>query len=143
MFRDFNFKLLVIDKLMYQDDVIQPPFRIADVLHAKGATGDLFKYLHEQDLLYTVLDEARRHFTDLEITPEQLASVDELITDGGLEIYHQCSPFWDGEDDLFDVTSLDDLALLPNLRVIHGGDEAMMAAPDAANTLKARGIAVG
>jgi hypothetical protein len=142
MFRDFNFKLLVIDKLMYQDKVIRPPFRIADALHAKGATGDLWKYLHEQNLLYTVLEEARQYFTDLEITPEQLAAVQELTTDGGLEIYHQCSPYWDGEDDLFDVTSLDDLALLPNLRVIHGGDAAMMAAPDATGTLKARGIAV-
>ncbi|WP_367129168.1 hypothetical protein [Saccharothrix sp. HUAS TT1] len=143
MFRDFNFKLLVIDKLMYQDKVIQPSFRIADVLHAKGATGDLWKYLYEQDLLYTVLEEARQYFTDLEITTEQLATVDELTTDGGLEVYHQCAPFWDGEDDLFDVTSLDDLALLPNLRVIHGGDEAMMAAPGAEDILKARGIAVG
>ncbi|WET81700.1 hypothetical protein P3102_11055 [Amycolatopsis sp. QT-25] len=142
MFRDFNFKLLVIDKLMYQDKLIQPRFRIADILHAKGATGDLWKYLREQELLYTVLEEARQYFTDLEITPGQLAAVDELTTDGGLEIYHQCSPFWDGEDDLFDVTSLDDLALLPDLRVIYGGDEAMMAAPGAADTLKARGIAV-
>ncbi|MFT7839164.1 hypothetical protein Q5530_23730 [Saccharothrix sp. BKS2] len=142
MFRDFNFKLLVIDKLMYRDKVIRPPFRIADVLHAKGATGDLWKYLYEHNLLYTVLEEARRYFTDLEITPDQLAAVDELTTDGGLEVYHQCSPFWDGEDDLFDITSLDDLALLPNLRAIHGGNEAVMAAPDARNTLKTRGIAV-
>ncbi|RSM55151.1 hypothetical protein DMH03_33770 [Amycolatopsis sp. WAC 01376] len=142
MFRDFNFKLLVIDKLMYQDKLIQPRFQIADILHAKGATGDLWKYLREQDLLYTVLEEARQYFTDLEITPDQLAAVDELITDGGLDIYHQCSPFWDGEDDLFDVTSLDDLALLPNLRVIHDLAEAIMAVPGAEDTLKARGIAV-
>ncbi|WP_447006725.1 DUF6892 domain-containing protein [Saccharothrix isguenensis] len=141
MFRDFNFKLLVIDKLVYRDKVIQPRFRIADILHAKGATGDLWKYLYKQNLLYTVLEEARQYFTDLEITPDQLAAVDELITHG-LEIHHQCSPFWDGEDDLFDVTSLDDLALLPNLRVIHGGYEAMMAAPGAQDTLKACGIAV-
>ncbi|WP_410576224.1 DUF6892 domain-containing protein [Amycolatopsis sp. lyj-108] len=142
MFRDFNFKLLVIDKLMYQDKLIQPRFQIADILHAKGATGDLWKYLREQDLLYTVLEEARQYFTDLEITPGQLAAVDELTTDGGLEIYHQCSPFWDGEDDLFDVTALDDLALLPNLRVIHDIAEAIMAVPGAEDTLKARGIAV-
>ncbi|RSN37411.1 hypothetical protein DMC61_01835 [Amycolatopsis sp. WAC 04169] len=142
MFRDFNFKLLVIDKLMYQDKLIEPRFQIADVLHAKGATGDLWEYLCEQDLLNTVLDEARQYFTDLELTPDQLATVDELVTDGGLDIYHQCSPFWDGEDDLFDLTSLDDLALLPNLRVIHDIAGAIMAVPGAEDTLKARGIAV-
>ena len=39
-----------------------------------------------------------------------------LQSDGGDEIYLEITPFWDGEDDAFDVRSADDVQLLPNLK---------------------------
>lgn len=35
-FRDFNFKLLVIEKLMYEDETLTPAFSIDECLRAKG-----------------------------------------------------------------------------------------------------------
>ncbi|SED02793.1 hypothetical protein SAMN05216483_2934 [Streptomyces sp. 2131.1] len=139
-FRDFNFKLLVIEKLMYDDETLTPAFRIADCLKAKGID-DPQTYAYDNDLAFTVLDEARAHFEALEISPELLATVETLALDGGLRVYQECSPVWDGEDDLYDVGSLDDLDLLPNLRLISGVDDCGMGAAFDLDVLASRGIA--
>ncbi|MGW2178186.1 DUF6892 domain-containing protein [Streptomyces sp. NPDC001732] len=139
-FRDFNFKLLVIEKLMYQDKTLTPAFSIDECLKAKGAN-DAQLYAFDNDLAYTVLDEARTYFEALEISEELLATVDTLLVDGGLQVYYECSPVWDGEDDLFDVGSLDDLDLLPNLRRIVGARDCGLGVPFKEEILAARGIA--
>ncbi|MEV6309525.1 hypothetical protein AB0M10_13120 [Streptomyces sp. NPDC051840] len=139
-FKDFNFKLLVIEKLMYEDETLTPAFSIDEWMRDRGIT-DTVGYVYEQDLAYQVLEESRAYFEQLEISDELLASVDELLLDGGHQVYYECSPVWDGEDDLFDVRSLDDLALLPNLRLIDNAD--MLTLPDAEDQLAARGIEAG
>ncbi|MFH8518367.1 DUF6892 domain-containing protein [Streptomyces gelaticus] len=55
-------------------------------------------------------------------------------------MYYECSPVWDGEDDLFDVCSLDDLDLLPNLRRTVGARNCGLGVPFKAEILEARGI---
>ncbi|MFH8894355.1 DUF6892 domain-containing protein [Streptomyces sp. NPDC017949] len=50
------------------------------------------------------------------------------------------APAWDGEDDLFDVRSLDALALLPNLREVTFVEDGVLAVPDAADIFAPRGI---
>ncbi|MFK0096523.1 DUF6892 domain-containing protein [Streptomyces sp. NPDC091040] len=139
-FRDFNFKLIVIDKLMYDDETLTPAFRIADCLRAKGID-DPQTYAYDNDLAFTVLDEARAYFEALEISPELLATVETLDVDGGLQVYQECAPVWDGEDDLFDVGSLDDLDLLPNLRLIEGVDNCGIGMSFDTDVLASRGIA--
>ncbi|MEW1893514.1 hypothetical protein [Streptomyces sp. NBC_00523] len=139
-FRDFNFKLIVIDKLMYDDETLTPAFRIADCLKAKGID-DPQTYAYDNDLAFTVLDEARAHFEALEISPELLATVETLDVDGGLQVYQECAPVWDGEDGLFDVGSLDDLDLLPNLRLIEGVDNCGIGMSFDTDVLASRGIA--
>ncbi|MEU2025049.1 hypothetical protein ABZ565_23325 [Streptomyces sp. NPDC016469] len=140
-FRDFNFKLLVIEQLMYNDETLTPAFRIADRLKAKGIDQDPQTYAYEHDLAFTVLNEARAHFEALEISTELLATVKTLVLDGGLEVYQECAPVWDGEDDLFDVGSLEDLDLLPNLRLISGVDDCGIGMSFDADVLASRGIA--
>ncbi|MCX4865637.1 hypothetical protein OG298_19855 [Streptomyces sp. NBC_01005] len=139
-FRDFNFKLLVIEKLMYEDETLTPAFSIDECLRAKGIE-DAQLYAFDNDLAYTVLDESRAYFEALEISEELLATVDTLLIDGGHQVYYECSPVWDGEDDLFDVGSLDDLDLLPNLRLISGAQNCGLGVPFKAEILTARGIA--
>jgi len=137
-FKDFNFKLLVIEKLMYEDETLAPAYSIDERMRAQGID-DTVTYVYEQDLAFTVLPESRTYFEQLEISTELLATVDELLLDGGLQVYYECSPVWDGEDDLYDVRSLDDLALLPNLERIDNAE--MLAVPGAPEQLAARGIA--
>ncbi|MFB8031590.1 hypothetical protein ACFC5Z_01255 [Streptomyces sp. NPDC056004] len=139
-FRDFNFKLLVIEKLMYEDETLTPAFSIDECLRAKGIA-DAQLYAFDNDLAYTVLDESRAYFEALEISEELLATVETLLIDGGHQVYYECSPVWDGEDDLFDVGSLDDLDLLPNLRRISGARDCGLGDPFKEEILAAQGIA--
>ncbi|MER5746476.1 DUF6892 domain-containing protein [Streptomyces sp. NPDC002225] len=139
-FRDFNFKLLVIEKLMYEDRTLTPAFSIDELLSARGARSAM-DYVYEQGLEFTVLDESRAYFEALEISEELLATVETLLVDGGNRVYYHCSPVWDGEDELFDVASLDDLDLLPNLRRVSGAQDCGIGVAFDEKLLAARGIA--
>ncbi|EST38074.1 hypothetical protein N566_09400 [Streptomycetaceae bacterium MP113-05] len=140
VFRDFNFKLLVVEQLMYGSGLLTPQFRIADRMRERGVM-DVQGWVFDNDLAFTVLDESRAYFAALRIPDDLLAKVEALCVDGGLQVYQECAPVWDGEDDVFDVRSLDDLDLLPNLRRIDGVcDSAVLAVPDAVELLAARGI---
>ncbi|GGT31860.1 hypothetical protein GCM10010271_39860 [Streptomyces kurssanovii] len=141
VFRDFNFKLLVVEKLMYWDETLTPAFSLEQHMRERGVE-DLAAYVEENELEYTVLDEARAYFEDLDIPAELLATVDELTFDGGHQVFMECAPVWDGEDDLFDVRRLDDLDLLPNLKLFTGRLELEHMVPGALEILAARGIAV-
>ena len=59
---------------------------------------------------------------DLPIPASLATLVTELYFDGGNEVYAQLIPFWDGEDDVFDIESLteEDIRQLPNLKTIDG-----------------------
>ncbi|MGW4028744.1 DUF6892 domain-containing protein [Streptomyces sp. NPDC004838] len=138
-FRDFNFKLVVIDELMYRRRVLTPAYDLGERMLARGIDIPAV-YVVQNELDEDVLDESRAFFEELEISDELLAGVDKLCFDAGLDIYWHCAPAWDGEDDLFDVRSLDDLALLPNLRRIIAVDDGTLVAPDKWELLAARGI---
>ncbi|MFI9586432.1 DUF6892 domain-containing protein [Streptomyces sp. NPDC052236] len=140
VFRDFNFKLLVIEKLMYWDKTLPPVFSLREHMRAHGVN-DLDTYVEDNELEYTILDEARAYFQELNIPAELLATVEELTFDGGHQVFMECAPVWDGEDDLFDVRSLDDLDLLPNLKLFTGGRALEHMIPGSLEILAARGIA--
>lgn len=46
--------------------------------------------------------------------------VTELLWDGGLKVFSQIWPFWDGEDDTFDVKRLteEEVSQFPNLKKV-------------------------
>ncbi|MER5947787.1 hypothetical protein ABT127_17170 [Streptomyces sp. NPDC001904] len=136
-FTDLNFKLVVVEQLMYTDGTLAPAFRIADLLKERGLGDDPWTYAYDHDLAYKIVPEAREYFEALEIGDELLASVEELVMDGGLRVYQECAPVWDGEDDLFDIRVLDDLALLPNLRRVTGSE---FLGPELRAALTTRGI---
>ncbi|MFE5210668.1 DUF6892 domain-containing protein [Streptomyces sp. NPDC056600] len=136
-FKDFNFKLLVIEQLMYTDETLTPQFHLVDLLRQKGLGDDAYNYAQQYGLAYKMVPEARDHFAALHIDDDLLAGVEELVMDGGLQVYQECAPIWDGEDDLFDVASLDDLALLPNLRRVFGSE---FLTSEQRDVLVARGI---
>ncbi|MFF8960337.1 DUF6892 domain-containing protein [Streptomyces sp. NPDC014894] len=140
-FTDFNFKLLVIEKLMYWDETLTPQFSLGEHMRRQSGITDLHRYAVDNDLDYKVFPEARAYFEKLDIPDELLLTVDELTIDGGHQVYQECAPVWDGEDELFDVRSLADLALVPHLQRVIGADEALLAVPDKLDILAARGIA--
>ncbi|WP_306369764.1 hypothetical protein [Nocardiopsis sp. CC223A] len=137
VFKDFNFKLVVIEQLMYVDEVLTPAYSLADVLKEQGLGDDPWRWAHDNDLAYQVVPQSREYFEKLEIDGALLARVEELCLDGGNQVYQECAPIWDGEDDLFDITSLEDLDLLPNLRLV---EFAEALDDDLQEVLRARGI---
>ena len=134
-FQDLNFKLLVIQALMYHEEKLTPRFDVREFARRYTAREVMI-----EDEGYDPIPEVLDHFRGLPIAPELLARVEELGFDGGLEIYSQICPYWDGEDDVFDPVSAADVALLPNLRRLSGMTQAFVARHGEA--LRCKGIEV-
>ena len=136
VFKDFNFKLLVIEALMYQRKVLKPKFDVhAFARHHVDRAIDLEKEGH------AAIPEAKQYFQDLTLTKTQLGKVTRLAIDGGAQVYLQIIPRRNGEDDTFDIRSVDDAALLPKLKIFDFGDRAELR-KKLGPALKGRGIKV-
>lgn len=110
---DFNFKLAVIQVLMYEKNLLHPKF-------------DIYEFAKEYDKReididdegYAPIKEAVNWFKKLQIPARLASEITEIIMDGGDGIYHQIIPFWDGEDDYFDIKKItsEDLSQFKNLK---------------------------
>ncbi len=109
-FKDFNFKLAVIQELMYNQGLLEPKFEIYEF--ARNYTGRKIDIDHEG---YAIIPEAKAYFEKIELSEEQLSKVTSLYQDGGNDVYMNLYPFWDGEDNIFNIKSTEDIKLLPNL----------------------------
>ena len=110
---DLNFKLMVVQRLMYEDEVLLPKFDVYEFAeNYKGREIDL------NEISYEMIPEVKAWFEDLDIPLELLWDIKELRASGGDEIYHQLIPHWDGEDEVFDVESAEDVKYFPNLKKI-------------------------
>ena len=125
-FTDFGFKLAVINKLMYESNIITPPILSTDEHASKF---DIVRYIETKrglkkgdgdDIIddegYDFIPELKEYFENLEITDDMVQNITELVSDGGDYIYGDIIPFWDGEDTSFDVKSAEDVKLVPNLK---------------------------
>lgn len=126
-FADFNAKLLVLDVLCYDLDVLDPyePDEYDENEESEDVEG--------QDAA------ARDYYEDLDVLPSQLALITELTVDGTLEIFQDVHPGWEGEDDRYDPQNWDDIIALPALETVY------VAAPLPAHVdqaLRERGVSV-
>lgn len=110
-FKDLNFKLAVIEQLMYCNELLVPKFDVHAYLKETGKKFNIEKYA------FSPVPGVKKIFRDLEIPAELLAKV-EVIDQNYHKIYHQIIPYWDGEGDEFNITSTADLKLVPNLKKI-------------------------
>lgn len=119
-FTDLNFKLLVLQDLMYDQKLLTPAFHFEEFIeHHVDREIDL----NEEG--YAPIPEVLAYFAEYPVPREMLDRVVELVQDGGNDIYLQIAPLWDGEDDVFDIEDFSDVDLLPNLRslTLTGVDE--------------------
>lgn len=119
VFDTFNFKLAVINELMYNQEVLKPYFDIYDYMAFKKAHWNL-----ETDKNVRA---AVNYFKELPI-PVRLADyVTEINMDGSDEIYMNIAPEWDGRDERFDFNSLTETEIkqFKNLKkiLIFGNDK--------------------
>ncbi len=123
-FKDFNFKLMVIQELMYHREVLDPIFDLDEFVENYTE-----RKIDTDTISYEIIPEVKKHFEDLDIPDDLLDSVTELNADGGDDIYFQLCPHWDGEDDLFNVKSADDCAKFKNLKkvtIFYDDDESIL-----------------
>lgn len=127
-FADTNFKLAVVQELMYGQELL-PRFDLREYAAEQGFTYD--------DGSVEAVPEALAYFAALEVPAELAERITQIEMDGGNEIYLEIAPNWDGEDGLFDVAEFADVRHFPNLKsmtLFYTGDEEALAA------LRARGI---
>jgi hypothetical protein len=133
-FVDLNFKLMVLQELMYRRSVLRPKLDVYELAKRHRA-----REIHIDKEGYAILPEVRAFFERYPIPAALLNGIASLDQEGGDEIYLQIFPFWDGEDDTFDVQSAEDAALLPDLAKVRlfGASSAELLAQ-----FRARGIEV-
>ena len=110
-FDNINFKLAIIQVLMYDLEILKPVFNIFDF--AEEAS-ELNIDTESMEIIQPALD----YMIHLPIPKKYAEQVQEIDMDGGNEIYMNLIPQWDGEDDSFDLNevSLKELQQFPNLK---------------------------
>ncbi len=129
-FKDFKFKLAVIEVLMYRKKLLQPEFNVREFVKTKPKKFDI------EMKGYQPVPGATKFFRDLEIPAELLGEV-EILDQNYRSVYHNIIPYWDGEGDEFNITSTEDVKLLPNLKEVilfYDREQKMV------NAFKAKGI---
>lgn len=110
-FDNLNFKLAIIQVLMYDLKLLNPAFDIYDF-------ADSYR---EEDIdtdSDNVIEPAMNFFKNLQI-PKRLAPyVETIYMDGGNDVYMNIIPQWDGEDESFDLNEITftELQQFPNLK---------------------------
>lgn len=109
-FKDFNFKLAVIQILMYEKELITPKFDLYEFV-------DLYdkREIDIEEEGYDFIPEVTDYFENLEIDARFAEHVTEVIQDGGDDIYLEMCRFWDGEDDIFNIKSSEDFVNFKNI----------------------------
>ena len=109
-FDNLNFKLAIIQVLMYDLKLLNPEFDIYDF-------ADRYKEEIDTDS-DTVIEPVMNFFKNLQV-PKRLAPyVETIYMDGGNDVYMNIIPQWDGEDETFDLNeiTLTELQQFPNLK---------------------------
>ncbi len=122
-FADLNFKLAVIQELMYEQELLTPQFVLTDFLEEHvDREVDLSKEISEP------IPEVLEYFRSLPVPTEFAPAVEELFQDGGNDIYMEIAPQWSGEDSTFDITDFTDTRHFPNLSAMTllGVDEEVL-----------------
>lgn len=113
VFKNFNFKLAVVQYLMYDKGLLEPRFDAYEF-----AAEYTRRKIDIDSEGYEPIPEILRWFEKLPVPARLAEYVTEREMDGGDEIYTQICPFWDGEDNRFSVDSIaeSELKQFPKLK---------------------------
>ena len=109
-FDNINFKLTIIQVLMYDLRVLKPYFDIYDF-------AEEFSEEEIDTESMEIIQPALEYMMNLPIPKKYAEKVQEIDMDGGNEIYMNLIPQWDGEDETFDLNEVgvEELRQFPNL----------------------------
>ncbi len=131
-FTDINFKLAVVQKLMYEKELLEPIFdiyRFAELYSGNPIDTD-------SD---TMIKPALNWFKKLPVPKRLAAEIETLRSDGGDDVYMNIIPQWDGEDDVFYIKSItpEEIRQFPNLKSV-----SVFAADEVLDVFRSCGIEV-
>ena len=129
MFHDFGFKLIVINSLLDKETSFGKTLKDMEEKYTKDYEYGTYKCIPE------MMD----YLQKLKLTDDDLAQVTTLDFDGGNSIYCYIMPDWDGESDEFDVYSVEDYVLLPNLKEVF---YISMCEPSLLDLFKEKGVII-
>jgi hypothetical protein len=112
-FKDFNFKLAVIQVLMYEKELLKPAFDIFEFAKRYRQ-----REIDVDEEGYDIIPEVKKYFENLEIDRKYADEITEIIQDGGNDIYMNMIAFWSGEDDVFNIRSFEDTVHFKNLKKV-------------------------
>lgn len=119
VFEDFGFKLVVISSILQKDTSFSKELEEMKEKYVDRVKSAILDENYDGDE-FECIPEMLQYFEELVLTEEDLALVEELVFDGGEDIYFLLIPYWDGESEEFDVQSIKGFEKLPNLkRVIY------------------------
>jgi hypothetical protein len=130
LFKDFNFKLVVIDALLDKE-----PLFLEELTHLKNKYTNSFEWYSGEESIV----EIRAYLEELILEISDLEKIEYLYFDGGNEIYSILKPDWDGEDSLFDVESVEGFLNLKKLKTV---EYISMCHPKVLESFKQAGIEV-
>ena len=110
-FDNLNFKLAIIQVLMYDLQLLKPEFDIYDF-------ADQYKGEKIDTDSCTIIEPAMNFFKEMEIPKKFAPYVEMIYMDGGNDLYMNIIPQWDGENESFDLNeiTLAELQQFPNLK---------------------------
>jgi hypothetical protein len=113
-FKNFNFKLAIINELMYVQEILFPKI-------------DAREFIDVDEKGYDESPKMKKMFKALKIEKELATQIKELRIEAPDEIYRQLWWYWDGECDTYTITQITEaeLSQFPNLKkieILHMGD---------------------
>ena len=111
VFADFNFKLSVVQILMYEKGLIEPAFDVYEF-----AERYTVREIDIEEDGYEIIPEVKDWFEQLEVDQKFTGEITSIQQDGGNDIYAQLFPFWSGETDDFNIQSFEDVDQFKNLK---------------------------
>ena len=117
--KDFNFKLVLINNLMYNSKNAKPSFEeeYNQILRSdlyKSENDKIFKEFLNDEMCISLYN----YLANLNIDDSDLEKIENIYFDAGSQIYADLAPSWDGESDIFKVTSIEGIENLRNLKKV-------------------------
>lgn len=114
---NFNFKLAIIEELMYNQNSLTPKFDIYEFAREYPK-----RDIDPNDYYDAMIPEIKKWFANLPIPKALAKQITQLHLDGGNDVFAQLIPQWDGECDIFDIKKLSEaeFSQFPNLKTING-----------------------
>ncbi len=135
IFTDFNFKLAILNELMFGENPQLEPFKLSEFVSSYSERNI------DIDLEgYDPMPEVVRYFEAYEVDEKYAPSITSLYLDGGNDIYLEIAPLWGGDTPFFDIEDFSDVTHFPNLKEIT--NELFPLSASLEEQLKAKNISI-